>query len=303
MQALAKDPAFEKRAAAFVLLRFDTRNGNAPGTKELLVTRNNAYVLAIDAQGGEVRRLLDQRGEGSWSGRVGVVAGREPMKSVDVLSAMDDVTHKRRVGMRGTELLLRMLRDERAEIREDGLWHIRGLGRMAAAAVPALIEFLVAPKGTTRRTQAEAAARALAGIGPAAKEALPYLERAALAGQPGAAYALSKIDQDGKRVVPTLIRVLESPRLSPYGAARGVRWLGAKATSAVPALMGALERAPGRHEALACVLALTAIGPGAKAAIPLLERIAARKPPAGKDYQPVEASAAQALARIRRSAK
>lgn len=303
MKALAQDAGFAKRAAAFVLVRFDTLNGSAQGTKELLVTRNNAYVLAMDANGDEVRRLLDQRGEGSWSGRVGAVTGREPMKSVDVLSAMDDVTQKRRVGMCGAELLLRMLRDERAEIRDDGLWHIRRLGGKAAAAVPALIEFLVAPKGTTRRTQAEDAARALGDIGPAAKEALPYLERAALAGQSGAAYALSKIDHDGKRVLPTLIRVLASPRLSPYGAARGVRLLGAKATSAVPALMGALERASGRHEALACVLALHAIGAGAKAAIPVLERIAARKPPAGKDYQPVEVSARTALKRIRAPAK
>ena len=304
MKALDKDAGFKQRARAFVLVRFDTRNGSAKGTKDLLVTRNNAYVLAIDAKGGEVRRLLDKNGEGSWSRVNDITVGREPMKRVDVLSAMDDVTQKRRAGIRGVELLLRMLRDKRPEIRDDGLWHLRARGRKAAAAVPSLIEFLIGPKDTRRRMQSDAAARALGDIGPAARDALPYLKKAALAGETPAARVLSMIDRDGKDVLATLIKILETPSISSLGAAYSIQRLGSKAAAAVPALISATRATKSRVQLHQGIEALGAIGPKARAAIPLLEKLAAGKRPSAKRvYWEVESAALTALERIRAPAK
>ena len=147
---------------------------------------------------------------------------------------MEDVTAERRVGLRGVELVLRLLRNGRREVRGDGLWYARKLGRKAEAAVPTLLEFLAAAKGSARHEQAGAAARALGEIGPAAREALPDLKRAALEGENAAARVLTLIDPEGKEVLSTLIEILEAPSISSPGAFESIQRLGAKA--AIPLL-------------------------------------------------------------------
>ena len=45
-------------APKFVVLHFDTRNGRAPGVKQLKVKRNQTYAIVLRPDGKEIARVV-----------------------------------------------------------------------------------------------------------------------------------------------------------------------------------------------------------------------------------------------------
>jgi HEAT repeat protein len=143
------------------------------------------------------------------------------------------------------------------------------------------------------------AAMALAHIGSAAKDAVPELIlalREALKGEAeqglgeAAAKALGSIGPSASNAVPILVQALRGPEMLDYHSAVALGRIG---TPAVPALIKALGDPKVRVRESAA-FALGEIGPSAKAAIPILEKISLQD----KD-QVVRKSAVSALKKIK----
>ncbi len=300
MQALETEATFRKRAPSFVRARLNTANGRSKHTDPLFLTRNKAYFVLYDAKGREVRRVLDKAADNGRTTPPNGSKAYEAVRRRAVIAAMDEVLHATRPGAEGIALLLRMVRDERAGVREDALWHIRRLGREASAALPALLDLLAAPAGSPKHKSLHAATIALGQMGCAAKPALPALMRHARSGSESAAKVLATIDPDGKVILPLLIEILDTQPKARIGASLAIRRLGPKAAAAVPALIRLLKRADQTRVAqFYAVQALGAIRAAAKPAVPVLKALAAREIPEGtKPVWAVEAEAQQALKRI-----
>ncbi len=159
----------------------------------------------------------------------------------------------------------------------DYYYFDKGAARVALAhigqpAVPLLIKTLDDPNSSI----SEGAAIALGMIGPKAKAAVPALKDI-LAQQPKpggsrqreAAKALGKIGEIG-----FLIRALEGKEanIQPYLASHGLAAAGPAASSAVPALMEALNSSDSFAQMYAAD-ALGAIGPAANSAVPRLREL------------------------------
>ncbi len=125
------------------------------------------------------------------------------------------------------------------------------LGPEARAAVPGLVSLLDKnlPRGNVTMIEA-----VLAGIGPAAKPAIPSLLREVQSSNAivrgNALYALGCIRAEPKLVVPELAKALNDP--DPYcrrHAAQALKAYGPEAKSAVPALVEAVGKPPAGQEA------------------------------------------------------
>ena len=301
MEALETDEKFKKRVGSFVRARLDTANGRSKHTDPLFLTRNIAYFVLYDAQGREVRRVLDEAGESGLNTTPAGTNAHEAIRRDSVLAAMDEVLNATRKGAEGVPLLLRMLRDDRATVRADALWHVRRFGPKAAAAIPALVELLAAPKGAPKHKHLSAAALALGEMGRAAEPALPSLMRLAKSGSQAATRVLGNVDPDGTVVMPLLIELLDNRPNASIGASLAIQRLGPKAAAAVPSLTRLLENsAYNRAAQFYAVRAVGAIGVEAKPAVPALEALLTRERPKGtKVVWDVEAETKQALARIK----
>jgi len=156
--------------------------------------------------------------------------------------------------------------------RLAALWDLQRLGPKAAPAVTALVRAL-RDEDPCLRT---AAAEALAAVGPAAEAAVPELVEAAMQEDNKqlrlqATCALAAIGQRADFVVPHLLHLLRS--LKEEHPLVTIRALGALGTdAAVQALVDLLTDVNG-DVAEEAALALGAIGPAARAAVPALLRM------------------------------
>jgi HEAT repeat protein len=177
------------------------------------------------------------------------------------------------------------LQAQSSGVRLAALWDLQRMGPRAAPALPALIAALQEQDPFLRT----AAAEALGAMGLAAEPAIPALVEAAMQDE-GAALrlqatcALAAVGRRAEFVVPHLIHLLRSPKEDQRLAT--IRALGALGTdAAVPSLVGLLTDVNG-NVAEEAALALGAIGPDARAAVPALLRMlrAGGYLPAGAAY-------------------
>ena len=185
-----------------------------------------------------------------------------------------------------------MLQAPSSGARLAALWDLQRLGPKAAPAVAALVQALHDEDPFLRT----AAAEALAAVGPAAEAAVPELVEATMQDDDKelrlqATCALAGIGRRAEFVIPHLLHLLRSSKEEQRLAT--IRALGALGTdAAVVSLIDLLTDVSG-DVAEEAALALGAIGPAAKAAIPaLLQMLRAG------GYRP--AGAAYALGRIGR---
>lgn len=279
-----------------VLVKVDTRNGKAPEAARLFVQRNNSYVLLHAAQGGELRRLVPE-------------VGKSPTRIDEraVLSAMEQAIAREATARGGFELLAHLYTSSDVRIRREALHFMGDLDRNTDKAVPLLVHALRDTQG--RFSDAYVAAGSLQRLGPAAKPAIPALMRVARdAGMPAnvrqqALITLGAIDTAGEAVIPTLIEGLthDSPTLR-LGAALALEKSAAPPPRIVPALIEALEATRRRAAQYHVIKALIPRAAHARAALPLLRRLAARevvpRDAEGRVAWEVEATAREAIRAI-----
>jgi HEAT repeat protein len=170
------------------------------------------------------------------------------------------------LGEGGVDALIGELRSRHELILEPV---IDGLVASGRPAVPKLVVAL----GEGNDYLRDAAAQALGGIGPAAREAAPALMEAARhrSAQDMPIWALGKIGPVTKEVVPFLTRQLEDSDSSRrLGACSALGEIGGPALQAIPLLEKLLRDASPTMRAAAAGT-LGSIGPAAKDAIPALE--------------------------------
>lgn len=188
---------------------------------------------------------------------------------------------------------------QKGGVDEDVLKALVQIDPEGAACLPALISALTHEESEV----VDAAATALALLGPRAKDAIPALTAAMTRdlkasngydAQAAAVDALRRIDPDGTSAVPALIPVLKHRRHSfdefplnaaggddfsvAAAAARALGDFGAGAKAAVPALTDAAQSRE-KDDAnwdvrKAAILALGRIGPAARSAVPVLRDMA-----------------------------
>jgi HEAT repeat protein len=180
---------------------------------------------------------------------------------------------------------------------------IHRLGPKAKAAVPALILELKDPDADYRRE----VEFALASIGPDAKDAVPELINRLKDEEPKvrhtACYALGKIGPAAASAAPSLRDCMASDdafmKVASVWALLKIQPEDKPLQAlAVPLLTKALQETDRDLIRKEAAIALGAIGPGAKEAIPALEKIAA-----DSDSAEVRDAAKQALAKIRGASK
>lgn len=173
---------------------------------------------------------------------------------------------------RHLERLIEKLRSDDSEVSRQAATDLANMGPAAEGAVEALIEALSRSEEPVRQR----AAYALGKIGPGAKDAIDPLEK--LLEDVGpltrvyAAQSLARIDPDAEPHLDVLLKALRHPNVVVRKEAAGaIEVIGRRAVAAVPDLTALLsDRELRRHAARA----LGGIGPGARAAIAPLERMA-----------------------------
>ncbi len=187
--------------------------------------------------------------------------------------------------------LIAWLRDPQAATRAAAARALVGLGPRARPALPALFEAL----GDEREAVRWSAAQAIDAIGVAAADA-PVLEAALRSDDPYvsafAAYALGGLGEAAAASVPALIEAYRREEVGGRGTAVvALAQLGPLAKEAVPALISGLAN-PHNQRRWVSARTLGRIGPEARAAVAALSALLAD--PNGH----VRAHAAQALGRI-----
>ena len=151
-------------------------------------------------------------------------------------------------------------------------------------------------RATTVR-QRTAAARALATMGPRAKEAVPALLAAMAQRSGGIEFEMAvarAFRAIGAPAVPELLIALRGPNAERrFYAARALMKIGPAASDAVPALIETLERDPSYGVRANAAAALGDIGPAAAVALPALQRAA------GNPRGPITHDTAQGQLRVR----
>ena len=166
----------------------------------------------------------------------------------------------------------RYLRDLSPGVRQRA---VEALGYFGATAVPVLIETV---KNEAHPEVRASAATALAGLGPAAKEAAPVLIEASKAAEPRvratALVALGKVGPEVKEVVPALIEALRDTE--PAVRVAAVETLGTLGVQAKDSVSELIERLGDSNRSVqqATFRALGSLGPVAADAVPALRRIA-----------------------------
>jgi HEAT repeat protein len=231
----------------------------ASGDRE--VRREAAYALAL--LGSEAKdalpaliKALDDPDKQVWSNAVTAVANIGPEAEAAIPTLIDALNSRRSRGGRERDRRQALLRSAYA------------LTRIGPAAVPPLIAALDADDGAAR----QGAAKALGGMGPAAREAIPGLIRNL--GHPEAAVrsemieALSSIGPDSIGALSDALGAKEA--LMRESSALALAQLGRAAEGTIPRLLTALseEREPTGRAAL--LTALSRVGLPPERAAPLL---------------------------------
>jgi HEAT repeat protein len=195
------------------------------------------------------------------------------------LSSKDAVTRRKAAGRLGdlgpeaedaVPALTKLLSDENIYVRAAAARTLGMIHASAATVVPKLVAML---KSDDLRLQ-EAAAAGCYGYGRDAKAAVPALME--LLASPkkslrlAAVETLGRIGAAAKPSVPGLVRALEADAESQYDVLRTLTAIGPGAVAAVPSITKLLEdkRPSIRRQA---AFALAAIGPAAKSAVPKLK--------------------------------
>lgn len=123
-------------------------------------------------------------------------------------------------GIWGWHPAIQALRDENFVVREAAIKALNGIGPEAKEAVPALVQALKDENSDIRARRS--AVYALGKIGPGAKEAVPALVQALEDKdsiiREAAAHVLGKIGPEAKEAVPTLIQALNDKEWHVRGA-------------------------------------------------------------------------------------
>lgn len=273
----------------FVLVQFDTKNGTSLACTRLLVQRNDAYFLFLDADGREFYRLVDP-----GNGRKGPEPGR-PIRWEATIDRMATALRKPPAGKERAGVLRELLTSDDPHLREEAAQHLSDWGDHAVPFVPDLVRALNDP------TVRPAVARALGYLGPKAKAAVPMLVKLIDKGgrhRQTMAIALGKIDRKGHTAVPVLIRLLKDKNVTvTIGAVRGLGSVGPAASSAVDDLVPLLD-SPNVAVRHYTVETLGKIGPAAVAATAKLEALA--KQPRDGSFLDTPRAAREALKRLSR---
>ena len=259
--------------------------------------------LTERAAGSALALFARLRGEGEaagWAQQLRPNVRQAFRQSLDYLTKTGDTRFRleedpeERVQTEEQRLARRLaaLQSPSSGARLAALWDLQRMGLKAAPAVPALIRALHDEDPHLRT----AAAEALGAVGPDAEAAVPELVAAATQDENKAlrlqaTCALGAIARRADYAVPYLVREVRSGKEEQRLAT--IRALGALGTdAAVQALVGLLTDVNG-NVAEEAALALGAIGPAARAAVPALLRMLREG-----GYRP--AGAAYALGRIGR---
>lgn len=185
------------------------------------------------------------------------------------LAAIDALGHQGGKVEGAIPALIEQLGDDSAVIRAHAA---HALGRIGPAARPAA-EALVGLIGDKDKHVRREAVRALRNIRPGPEVTIPLFNR--LLRQADAEvrlYVMDAMAEQGKEVVPPLIRALEHKEAC-YWACLVLAEIGPDAEAAVGALVKLLESDDRPEVQREAILALAAIGPKAVAAVPALTKV------------------------------
>ena len=229
--------------------------------------------------------------------KVIVPALRDPDSDVRTATAEALV----RSGRKAVPLLIELLSSEEPAEQARAVRVLARMGAQSKAAVPALVKML----GSADNDTQEAVLEALANIGPDASAAVVPIRRMlgegpSLDRRKALIYTLGEIGPASRPTVPLIIEALrdqsDSEGFLNVVAARALSTIGPGATSAISALIAALESDDGRL-VTATTEALGSIGAEAKAAIPaLVEAMVRQEPEHKKNQAEAIGQIAQALA-------
>lgn len=247
-------------------MQVDTQNGKSGVVERLRLTRNNGYMLILDAKGAEAARFIDDAGENG-------ATGDEPMVKIkhrQVLDAMLETREGKRKGLTGTALVRRLLTDARRDIVMEGTWLVAAsLGKTEPLVAP-LIALLDRRDGHKRPSLAWGAASALGRLGTVATPAADALaaladnEDASISERQMALISLGSLDPKAPAVLPALRRGIDASQLLVVGAAIAAEKLGPRAASLHSALVArydATEKGSAAYGYLARAVAATRPSP------------------------------------------
>jgi HEAT repeat protein len=200
------------------------------------------------------------------------------------------------IGRAAVPHLVGLLKDDDSRIRTRAARGLSVAGPLAQDAVLPLIK-LVDDAKTGRD-----AITTLGAIGHGAKAAIPRLlqelKSESMHMRGSAAVALGSIDREGE-TVDALIDLLDDDWYAAGGAAIGLRNIGPKSQTAVPALIMTLRKGSTPYVRYHAAEALGMIGPAAHAAIPALTEALKEKRTVHSFYDDLPKAAAEALRRIK----
>jgi HEAT repeat protein len=196
-----------------------------------------------------------------------LIFAEDPAVQRSAVSALKDIGLDKEVAIL---LFARLVRDPDPAVRSDALGGLKQWKREAAPALPGLIWLL--QQGNNSRWELENAAKVLAEIGPAAKEAVPHLlpllereENVSAA----AAIALWKIDSENEQVLGRLTQLLTEGDLTGSRLWTLCSLMGPRGKAGVPSLVEFLHNADWNEKG--CVAeALKDMGAAAVEAVPAL---------------------------------
>lgn len=281
-----------------MLAALDTVNGKAADVRRHFVSRNNTYVIFKDANGDELHRVMHEGGSRA-----------SPMTADTILGAMRAVLAGAKKPRADFALLRHLYDSKDAHVRRDAIRFMGDFADAAPEAVPLLVGAL--NERTGRFSAAYTAARSLERMGTAAKDAIPMLTTMARESGVGnlnqqSLIALGAIDPDGGTVLPVLIEALtRDDHYARIGAALALRKMRVSGARIVPALVKALETSTARSARYYLVRAIPTGDSHAKAARAVLRTLAANtdvpRSPQGDVVWDVEREARAALTAIDRA--
>jgi HEAT repeat protein len=212
-----------------------------------------------------------------------LVAGLGAAKPEDRLKAANGFAELRVIPKTIVPALVRAMDDTDLMVQRRAVGIMWAMGSHGDVAIPKLVEMIEAPD--TDEQLKWLALKCLGMIGPKAHKTIPVLLRVLESGKTmhrqGAADSLALLGKGDKRVVPALVRVLNSPAPAQlYGNAAGALGILAQDPGlAIPALVSLVRGLKGKGEVkndprYAAVTALGRFGEKGGPCVPLLIELA-----------------------------
>lgn len=200
-----------------------------------------------------------------------LILAEDPAVQSTAVSALKSIGLDKEVAI---SLFARLVTDPDPDVHSSAVAALKEWKRDAAPALPGLIGLL--QEGTCSRWEVADVAQVLAEIGPAAKEAVPYLlpllERGEESVRGAAAIALWKIDSENERVLNCVTRLLEDGGLTSSNLWTLCSLMGPLGKSGIPTLVENLHNADWNEKG--CIAeTLVEMGPAAAEAVPALIKL------------------------------